>query len=189
MGPAVRGFRDATGMLLLASASGCVPAPSYQGIGSLQPSGENPIIAPTAVRWSVCERPARPSDDSALEPQPTNRQAPDPPPITALSIGPACVVVGTGHTEGFQAFPGQECTLTFPEGSRRIRVEGFWVGSAWRSTVNDSIVIDMRGADVATGHYALYHFEGAGDSSDAAPADPCEASPLAHPRPGLVARP
>jgi hypothetical protein len=186
VGAAVRRLRDVTGVLLLAGASGCIPAPSYQGTGALQPSGEYPIIAPAAVRWSVCDRPLRASNEPAFEP---SSRVPAPPPLTAFSIGPKCVVAGTGHSSDFQAFAGQECTLTFPEGSRRLRVEGFSVDAGPRGAINEAIAIDLRGIDVATGHYALYHFEGGGDSPGPAPDDPCPAVTAAHLGPALAARP
>jgi hypothetical protein len=117
-------------------------------------------------------------------------KAPPPPPITALSLGPGCVIVGTGHGPDFEAFGGQECTLTFPEGTRRFRVEGFSVDPGRGATINEAVAIDLRGADIATGRYALYHFEGAADAPDTTvPDDPCPAFKRAHRGPGLVARP
>jgi hypothetical protein len=100
------------------------------------------------------------------------------------------VIAGTGHGPDFEAFSGQECTLTFPEGTRRLRVEGLWVDSGRGTTINEAVAIDLRGADVATGRYALYHFEGAADApGTAVPDDPCPAIKGAHHGQGLVARP
>jgi hypothetical protein len=110
-------------------------------------------------------------------------------PITALSIGPGCVIVGAGYSSGFQAFSGQECMLTFPEGSRRLRVEGLSVYAPRNGTLTQAIEIDLRGVDVVTGRYALYHFEGDGDPPGPVPDDPCPPNPGAQHGPGLVAQP
>lgn len=147
----------------------CGAASSYQGIGTLQPSGENVLIGRESVRLATCSHsPAKstsPNDSSYA-----SAGAPDPPPVTALSFGDGCVVGGLGEGPDFQPFPGQECTLPFPEGARRIGVDGLTVGA---HALAGGIAIDLRGTDLATGRYVLYHFDGMSDQPGPVPEDPC----------------
>jgi hypothetical protein len=108
--------------------------------------------------------------------------------VTAISFGAGCVVAGEGYGVAFQAYSGQECTLSFPEGPRRLRLEAFSVSVPPHGLVRESIRIDLSGVDPATGRYAAFHFDGSADQPGPVPDDPCP-TVEAHLGPGLVARP
>ncbi len=136
----------------------------------LDPSGESRLIAPESVRWDTCSGPV-PADISFDRPS-----DPEPLPVTALSLGSGddCVIAGRGDGSDFRALPGQACTLHFPEGPRRLRVEAFWV--APRQAFGDGaqlLTISLRGVDAASGRYALYHFDGRDAEEEPASRDPC----------------
>jgi hypothetical protein len=165
------GYGTQIAILFTASIAGCAHVPSYQGVGALRPSGENQLVAPTAIRWATCS-PAVPANRDISFDGPTAIARPA---VAAFSLGAGCVIAGTGAGLDFRAFSGQDCTLNFPEGPRRLSVDAFAISVPPGNVIGEAIAIDMRGTDRATGRSSLYHFDGQGDQPGPVPDDPCPA--------------
>jgi hypothetical protein len=175
-----------------AASAGCSYPTAYYGTGLLNTSGEATLVAPQTVRIVSCDRTeatTRAADPSDWQRGPMTGSDQQAAMISksyaVLALGDACRIEGTSFAGAFTPVSGNECTLTFAEGPRKLRVTSTLVRygqtDRWRdpNALPNYVEVQVGGDDATTGRHLVYAFSG---TAVTAPADSAPCAAAAEPR-------